>query len=535
MVFHLFQADQFDKNIADGVILPRWVMDSNNGYGSPNFIFYGPLSYYLVALFNFVTLSPVVSLILAIWCSFFLSGITMFFAVKKISGKNGSLPSALLYQILPFHLLNLYARGAYAELCAYAWLPLIILFLYEIVSVQNEPLAPIGLSLSYSGLILTHLVSAFIFTFVTGFYLVISYIFCRCGKALLIALISLVLGLGISSLYLIPVIYERKFVQIDYIFNYIFSDYHKNFLFLFSNFKAGMSPFYVSLHIAVVLEIFLFVALIILVPQSNNSQLRKSQNAVYTFIFIVAFFLTIPLSAPLWDIIPFFATLQFPWRWVSVMELSLCFLVGATFSGENLNHLLPAGLKARSIIYCIIALSSVSWLLVIKSDETHSQELLNKILMPEQVKRYTNLPKEYTPIWVSDVEKLVTGAKSVRVSILSGQAEHRVLRWHSESRIIGVKALTSTLLRISTSYYPGWEAEVDGRKAAIRVEERTGAMLVSIPKGDHTLELVFGDTSLRVFARCVSLASLGALVMLAVFLRKKVAIKTASLICSENM
>jgi len=166
MVFHIFQADQFNRGLAGGVVLPRWVLSSGSGYGSPNFIFYAPLSYYLVALLHLIVPSSIISIILAIWISFFLSGITMFLAVKRISGNKGSLLSAMLYQFLPFHLLNLYARGTFAELCAYALFPLIILFMYETLSVKNARLAPVYLSISYSGLILTHLVSAFMLTFV---------------------------------------------------------------------------------------------------------------------------------------------------------------------------------------------------------------------------------------------------------------------------------------------------------------------------------------------------------------------------------
>jgi uncharacterized membrane protein len=515
MVFHLFQSDQFAKNIADGVILPRWVLDSNNGYGSPNFIFYAPLSYYLAALLNLIAPSPVASLILAIWCSFFLSGISMFFALKKISGRKGSLLSAMIYQLLPFHLLNLYDRGAYAELCAYAWFPLIILFMYEIISGENAPFAPIGLGLSYGGLILTHLVSAFIFSFVIGFYLIISYIYCRHRNDLLKALISLFLGLGLSSLYLIPVISERKLVQIDYIFNYVFSDFHNNFLFLPENFNARMSPFHVSLHSAALLEVFLFATLAMLIAKKNSSLLQKSHNVALIFLFILAFSLTMPLSAPLWDHLPFLSTLQFPWRWISVMEVSLCFLIGAAFSAGDKGHLMPAGLQRRSTVYCIIAIFLVSSFLIIKSTGTYTQEFLGKILTPEQVSRYSNLPREYTPVWAADVEKSVVELNPPRVSILSGKAEPRVVQWHSEKRIIGIRALTPTRLRISTFYYPGWKAAVDGEEAAISLEERTGAMLINIPQGDHTLELSFGDTRVRAFSKYVSVGSCFILVMFA--------------------
>ena len=515
MVFHVFQADQFNRGLGGGAVLPRWVLSSGNGYGSPNFIFYAPLSYYLVALLHLIVPSSIISIILAIWISFFLSGATMLLAVKRISGEEGSLLPAMLYQFLPFHLLNLYGRGAFAELCAYAWFPLIILFMYETLSVKDVRLAPVFLSISYAGLILTHLVSAFMFTFVSMVYLSYNYIDCKCVKASLYATFSLVTGLGIASFYLLPAIFERKLVQLNYVFNYIFSDYRNNFLFMADNFSA---PFYITLQAAVFLEIILFVAVALLLFRNNREQLQRSHNIAMSIIFVAAFLLATPLSAPLWGILPVFTTLQFPWRWVSVMELSLCFLAGAAFSRINLHH---PQVMARMALYSIAALFLASLILIIKNDSVHSTQFLNMILDEEQVRHYTNLPKEYTPIWATDVEKLITGDNTEKVSTLSGRADYHIVEWQPERRVIGVSALTPALVRISTFYYPGWKAELDGKKSDIAIENKTGAMLVNVPRGDHALKLIFGDTSLRVFSRYVSYGSCVVLAIFALFSIKK--------------
>ena len=520
MVFHLFQADQFNRSIASGVIQPRWIISSNAGYGSPNFIFYAPAGYYLASLLHYLVPSTIISVSLAIWISFFLSGMTMFLAVKKLFGRQGSLLSAILYQLLPFHLLNLYTRGTYSELCAYVWYPLIIMFLYETLSDRNSFIVHAGLSLSYAGLILTHLVSGFMFAFVSLFFVAYNFFFGRCRKASLPATVSLLIGLGISSFYLLPVICERKFVQIGYIFNYIFSDYRDNFLFSVNNWLARPTPLYIALHLAVVVEAILFAALVLLVLRRNPGSEQKNGITALSCIFIFAFVLTTPLSAPLWAACPSFAALQFPWRWVSVMELSLCFLVGAAFSEGNLLRVLPAGPVARTAVYCVITLSVLSQILIIRNNGVHSQKFLDSILDPEQAIRYRNLPKEYTPIWATNLEELLNEEIAEKVSLLSGRAEHRVFEWQPEKRVIGVKAVTPVLLRIRTFYYPGWEAEVDGRKAGITIEKTTGAMIVNVPQGNHTVKMYFGGTPLRVLSGYLSLGSCVMLLVYALVLRK---------------
>ncbi|MGH9429226.1 MAG: hypothetical protein ACRD2L_23330, partial [Terriglobia bacterium] len=64
-VLHMSWVQQFSTSLAQGYWLPRWLPDSNGGYGSPVFIFYSPLVYYLTALLKFGTGSVIVAMKLA--------------------------------------------------------------------------------------------------------------------------------------------------------------------------------------------------------------------------------------------------------------------------------------------------------------------------------------------------------------------------------------------------------------------------------------------------------------------------------------
>src|SRR4030042_6987311 len=152
--FHIFQSFQFLHALENGSLYPRWAADANNGYGSPNFIFYAPLTYYLVCFVHLWETSMILSMVFVIWAGYFLSGLTMFFAARKMFGTPGSLLSAVTYQILPFHVIDLYHRGTFAELFAYPWLPLFFYFLVESRKSGDSRGSMVGLSLVYSGLIL---------------------------------------------------------------------------------------------------------------------------------------------------------------------------------------------------------------------------------------------------------------------------------------------------------------------------------------------------------------------------------------------
>jgi uncharacterized membrane protein len=501
MIFHVFQADQFNHVLHEGVLYPRWIADFNNGYGSPTFVFYSPLSYYFVSAIMFLTNSLIASMIIAIWFSFFLSGIAMFIATKKMFGGSGNPLPALFYQIIPFHLFDLYVRGTFAELFAYIWFPLIILFLYQTIKSRNRTSA-IGLSLSYTGLILTHMVSGFIFSLVIGAYLIYNYFLLEKKKTLLQPIVSLVIGLGLSSIYLIPIVFERKFVQIDYIVTSGVGNYKENFLFTIDKFQSGLERFYLPLHTIVVLEVILFLFIVLLIRKNRQVLSDRPQQHFFIFLSIFAFFLTIPLSRPVWDIVPGFPFLQFPWRWVPMMEVSLCFLIGLIFSLDSISMIRSSRLK-RLFIYCLI-IFSLSSLVIVSKSKIVPDRVVNDFLAYENIsKLYESY--EYTPRWVTDIKEILSEERIEHVSVISGEAEIHVAEWNAEKRVITIKAPEKAVLRIATFYYPGWKAEINGNSIPIRIEKDTGAMLVDIPEGNYTLELSFRDTPLRYYAKLISI------------------------------
>jgi uncharacterized membrane protein YfhO len=87
-----------------------------------------------------------------------------------------------------------------------------------------------------------------------------------------------------------------------------------------------------------------------------------------------------------------------------------------------------------------------------------------------------------------------------------------------------VRAVTPVLVRIATFYYPGWKAEIDGVPAPMRIEEKSGAMLIHVPQGEHRLALRFEDIPLRRYAKMISVIALCVTVLL-LFFRKKPRVK----------
>lgn len=91
-----------------------------------------------------------------------------------------------------------------------------------------------------------------------------------------------------------------------------------------------------------------------------------------------------------------------------------------------------------------------------------------------------------------------------------------ILKWKSEHRVIAVTADDPLTIRIRTFNFPGWKAYVDGIQTAIHTEEGSGAILIDIPEGAHLIDLRFKDTSIRYYAKLMTLFSLFLLILFSV-------------------
>ena len=123
---------EMHKSIADGMIPVRRVSDLGYGYGYPIFNFYAPFAYYIGSLFMFLGFDALIATKLMIGLGTVLAGFFMYLFAKEFWGKNGAVVSATLYLFAPYHALNIYVRGAIAELWAYAFIPLVFFAIYKL-------------------------------------------------------------------------------------------------------------------------------------------------------------------------------------------------------------------------------------------------------------------------------------------------------------------------------------------------------------------------------------------------------------------
>ena len=161
--FLFFRLHQLMANLRDGVFPARWMPDAAYGLGYPFFNFYASLPYYFAAIFNFLGFDLLTSIKIVQTLGFVFAGFALYgWARRHFTTRWAAWLAAIAYVYAPFHLVNVYVRGdSLSEFYAFIFYPLILWSIDRIFdSPRNWPL----LALSYGGLILTHNVSALIFS-----------------------------------------------------------------------------------------------------------------------------------------------------------------------------------------------------------------------------------------------------------------------------------------------------------------------------------------------------------------------------------
>src|SRR5678815_3453577 len=116
--------------------------------------------------------------------------------------------TALVYVTLPFHVLDLSYWTLYAEPWAWMWFPLILMYLRQMLVADHWNCRSMRMfAVCYAGLILTHLVSAYMFSFVIAGYAIFRS---NPGRLLMgLGRVGLAagLGMGLAAFFLLPACY----------------------------------------------------------------------------------------------------------------------------------------------------------------------------------------------------------------------------------------------------------------------------------------------------------------------------------------
>jgi len=286
-------------------------------------------------------------------------------------------------------------RAALAESVGFVWAPLALWGFFE-VTTRPRRLALAGAALAYAGLMLTHSLSAFVLTAITGLW--VAYLM---GGQMLEAmklplnlplqnrsapaappawrnlpnqrylgpilagippLLALTLGLGLSAIYLLPSLAEAKYVRTDQWFGGRFA-FGNDFVEVFQLFSPRWG-FGASIpgpnddtgfQIGLVATV-LFILSFMIVPKLASPPVRRTLYFFQGTALVMAY-LTTPVSQLVWELLPLAQLVQSPWRLLVVVAPVVSNVAGSIMAEPHSQP--PAAGRGYVVSLPVVILSSL--------------------------------------------------------------------------------------------------------------------------------------------------------------------------------
>ena len=550
---HLIRLFEQDVMIRAGQFPVRWYPDVAGGYGSPHPQYYAPLFYLLAQIFHLLGLPLGGAIKAAVAVVVAGASLAMYRLTREFFGRGAAIASAAAYSYAPYHILDLYVRTAFSELTVFVFLPLVVLGFWRL-SLGATPARIAGAAAALGGLCLAHTITAMLVPPLLGGYLLLlawrerlrlSFLLPAAGAALL--------GFGIASFFLVPLIAEKGAVETN-IYAAAHFDYRKHFAtigqMIWSPWGFGLSregtADWISFRLGFLQILGCAVAAIGWARLRAISAAAAHHAAFAAALAILGVLMATSISAPIWSLAPPLRYVQFPWRFLLLSSFGTAFLCGAAAplpwaatprppkrdradsrsaagGGDPTSERVPLwaawaiaaafaagslgtfGFKER-IPYEQIAFGGEA------QTDMHRRDAKDAAREPtvftrEFVRRQTLHWFDHLPPGGYPYPPKEDLARP-RAEIARGRATVSVIEETPVRLGVEVHAAEPSLLRLNIYRFPGWSLRVDRREVTPSAPDGKRPLLtVDVPPGSHEVEAIFRRTPPRWAGDLLSLAS----------------------------
>jgi hypothetical protein len=383
--FHLVSWLDVQSAWRHGLLYPHWSPSSNFGAGEPRFVFYPPLTWMLGALLGFAlpwTLVPAALTFLLLAGT----GLATRALARQALSEAPSTMTGILAIFSGYALFTAYERTAYGELAGGICIPLLLLLALrhrdlkghgfsraidaarttwalapEVRSSPSHVLrqifdgsaAPLAWILAAAWLANAPL--GVMASYLLAFVALIAALASRSWVPLLRAALATALGLGLAAFYLVPAAWEQRWVDIRQATGDPGERIENSFIF------ARHRDVLLAFHDEVLLRVSLIGAAMLAAALAGIFLAWKRKRLTHhawwlplALIPALVLLLQLPLSLPLWNLLPKLRFLQFPWRWLVTLEAPMAlFVATALWPDKNAPPWRRWALGALGAVFCI--------------------------------------------------------------------------------------------------------------------------------------------------------------------------------------
>ncbi len=533
---HIYRLAELSRLIRAGELFPRWAPNFYYGYGYPIFNYYAPLTYYLGLLIDFL---PILGAVEAVKSLFILglvgAGVGLYGYIRDLWGQAAGIIGATLYVYAPYILyVDPHARGDLAEAFSFALFPVA---LWSLDRLRRLPSTWSWLAAVFTvaAVVLSHNLMAMVFAGILIGWVLWQAIIREDTLPLAIKTgldyrllkwrLPLALGLGVlmAAFFWLTVALEQDAVNLmSLVGDDSHFDFRKNFLDFgqllslptLLDWGATEPNFNLAPGLPQLL-LGLFGVLVVIFGRVR----QRNQAAFFALVLGLLLFLLLPISALVWEFVPFLPFIQFPWRLLGPLAAVLAILGGV--GSDALIARLPAKFRGFLLIAVIMVVLLIS--LVLIQVPPWSAEFgptsAARVLQEELAGRWlgTTSTADFVP---STVDIIPRPQKSIKDDILNARPIDRVNRQTLPSGVrvesqqlsplhfrYEIEGDTAFPLRLSLFDFPGWHVEVDGRIIRTELARPDGFIMVPLPEGSHTVDVSFGTTPARNLSVAISMAA----------------------------
>lgn len=530
---HYWRTMDLTHSWSSGDLTARWSTLFYYGYGAPSFQYTGLGFYGLAALVGeFPFVNDVARLKLVWWLGLYLAAWGMWRFVARQHGEWAGYVSAAAFIFAPVMLFHEpMARGSLGVVFGMGCLAVCLSFLDEIAHTGR---GLIGAAISLLGLLLAHNLTAVAGAGVLGAWLLWQSLLSPADKPYVWrAWGAFWLGCGLSAFFWIPVALERDLVRVGTMGTNDHLDFRRQFQAL-SVLLALPQAFDVNLwnnpgHPQIGLPQWALgagSAAWLLLRRPSWASLQRGEVVFWCVVALVALLLITPQGALLWERVPLLQQFLFPLRFLNVVSFALAILCGLGIG--SLNHISGRRVRYRVPALCVL----VIWVLAAQGLHVAAWEW-REFPLSASVRAYFDHEKntgvlggtadnEFLPPSVRDLpgptdflmDSLANRQPAQRINpfTLPVDASVTVLDSHPSRYVFRITTPQPVTLEVLQFHFAGWQAYRDGERTAMRVSDPHGFILLDIPAGTHTLELVYPFTPPQQLGLLVALIS-GVLVL----------------------
>ena len=531
---HVYRAAELGHTLRAGSLYPRWAPDLYFGYGYPIFDYYAPLTYYLAHLFDLLPGMDVVGGVKAVFVlGLIVASIGTYLLARELFGRVAGVVAAACFTFSPYVVfIDPHARGDLAEHFAVCLLPLAFYAFRRLMSGMGGRAAFLGSVLTLAALVFSHNLIGL----VAG-GLLLAYCVWEClfgtgrGRAGWGAA-AFVLAAGLIAFFWLPALLERNLVKLDVVGPGHF-DFHEHFLSLGEllapsrQFDLGaVAPRY-RYNLGLAQWVLALPAIGALIYRAIRPPTRPHSHPLLLFFILATLGLTffmLPASTPIWELIPWMAYLQFPWRLLGATELMLAICAAgsvALLQAWRWRDLVQALMLGAVLALALPVLYPPMW--TPDFGGTAPQDII--AWEKSSLALGTTSTGDFLPVGSARVSMRPTSAlidsiagpgpmdRVNRPSLPEGATVEIVEHGPLHDRF-AISTPVKFVLRLYTFYFAGWRAYVDGEEVDIEVASPEGFITLWVPAGEHQVLVKFEDTPPRTAGWIISAVTLALFIAL---------------------